>query len=92
MQSTLAGVSAPQHLSGHTHDLLAGFFARSRDTAGVHAVRSPHFGPVAGLGHAAWSAVVLASLTPSQTTRGTAAWTPPTYARSQTSWQSTTVS
>ncbi|MER8009641.1 phosphotransferase [Streptomyces sp. NPDC094149] len=54
---------APERLSTYPRDLWPGFFAQLGEiTARVHAVPGPHFGPVAGPGHATWSAAVLASL------------------------------
>ncbi|MFG2454555.1 phosphotransferase family protein [Streptomyces sp. NPDC048512] len=64
VQSHLRGVPAPERLGAYSRDLWPGFFAQLGEIAGrVHAVRGPHFGPVAGAGHPTWSAAVVASLT-----------------------------
>ncbi|MFH9968545.1 phosphotransferase family protein [Streptomyces mirabilis] len=63
VQSHLTGVPAPDRLGAYPRDLWPGFFAQLGEiTARVHAVRGPHFGPVAGPGHRTWSAAVIASL------------------------------
>ncbi|MBO2461455.1 aminoglycoside phosphotransferase family protein [Actinomadura sp. LCR2-06] len=63
VQSLLAGVPAPERLSEYPRRIWGGYFAQLGEiTAAVHAVRGPHFGPVAGPGHATWSQAVLASL------------------------------
>ncbi|MFF2101199.1 phosphotransferase family protein [Streptomyces sp. NPDC058202] len=64
VQSHLSGVPAPERLGDYARELYPGFFAQIGEiTARVHAVRGPHFGPVAGPGHDTWSAAVVASLT-----------------------------
>lgn len=64
VQSHLNGVPAPDRLGAYSRDLWPGFFAQLGEIAArVHAVRGPHFGPVAGPGHPTWGAAVVASLT-----------------------------
>ncbi|WP_128380415.1 phosphotransferase family protein [Streptomyces cavernae] len=63
VQSHLAGTPARQRLGDYPRDLWPGFFAQLGTIAqDVHAVRGPHFGPVAGPGHPTWSEAVVASL------------------------------
>jgi aminoglycoside phosphotransferase (APT) family kinase protein len=63
VQSHLIGVPAPERLGAYPRNLWPGFFSQLGEiTARVHAVRGPHFGPVAGPGHPTWSAAVIASL------------------------------
>lgn len=63
VQSVLEGTPAPERLSDYPRRMWGGYFAQLGEiTAAVHAVRGPHFGPVAGPGHARWSQAVLASL------------------------------
>jgi aminoglycoside phosphotransferase (APT) family kinase protein len=63
LQSHLDGAPAPDRLGDYPRDLWPGFFAQlGQITARVHAVRGPHFGPVAGPGHRSWGAAVIASL------------------------------
>lgn len=63
VQSHLDGAPAPDRLGDYPRDLWPGFFAQLGTIAkDVHAVRGPHFGPVAGPGYATWSEAVLASL------------------------------
>ncbi|MFE7958636.1 phosphotransferase family protein [Streptomyces sp. NPDC057413] len=63
VQSHMTGVPAPERLCAYPRNLWPGFFAQLGEiTARVHAVRGPHFGPVAGPGHHTWSAAVIASL------------------------------
>ncbi|MFF9409840.1 phosphotransferase family protein [Streptomyces anandii] len=63
LQSHLDGAPAPDRLGDYPRDLWPGFFAQLGEiTARVHAVRGPHFGPVAGPGHHSWGAAVIASL------------------------------
>ncbi|WP_243708942.1 aminoglycoside phosphotransferase family protein [Actinomadura sp. GC306] len=63
LQSLLEGVPAPERLSAYPRETWGGYFRQLGEiTAAVHRVRGPHFGPVAGPGHARWSQAVLASL------------------------------
>ncbi|MET7336488.1 aminoglycoside phosphotransferase family protein [Nonomuraea sp. NPDC005650] len=63
VQSFLDGVPAPEGLGDYPRTARTTFFRRLGEIArSVHAVRGPAFGPVAGEGHASWSAAVLASL------------------------------
>lgn len=63
VQSFLDGVPAPERLGAYPRSTWPVFFrqmgAIARD---VHAVRGPHFGPVAGPAYATWSQAVIASL------------------------------
>ncbi|WP_255205085.1 phosphotransferase family protein [Actinomadura sp. BRA 177] len=63
VQSLLEGVPAPERLSAYPRETWGGYFRQLGEiTAAVHRVRGPHFGSVAGPGHASWSQAVLASL------------------------------
>ncbi|MGW6706119.1 phosphotransferase family protein [Streptomyces sp. NPDC054956] len=63
MQSFLPGTAAPDLLSSYPRDTFPAFFRQMGEiTATVHAVRGPHFGPVAGPAYGRWSEAVHASL------------------------------
>ncbi|MGV9772339.1 phosphotransferase family protein [Streptosporangium sp. NPDC003464] len=63
VQSLLDGVPAPDRLGAYPRSAWPGFFRQMGAIAGaVHAVRGPHFGPVAGPSHATWGQAVIASL------------------------------
>ncbi|WP_405533043.1 aminoglycoside phosphotransferase family protein [Streptomyces avidinii] len=63
IQSFLPGTPAPQRLSSFPKDTHPLFFRQLGEiTAAVHAVVGPHFGPIAGPGHARWSEAIMASL------------------------------
>ncbi|WP_172388010.1 phosphotransferase family protein [Streptomyces sp. MNP-20] len=63
IQTHLDGVPAPEHLGTYPRTAWPIFFRQLGAIArSVHAVRGPHFGPVAGPGYATWSEAVIASL------------------------------
>ncbi|WP_344639628.1 aminoglycoside phosphotransferase family protein [Kitasatospora cystarginea] len=63
VQTHLDGVPAPERLGSYPRSSWPSFFNQMGAIARkVHAVRGPHFGPVAGAAYAAWSAAVTASL------------------------------
>lgn len=63
VQSLLDGVPAPERLGDYPRSTWPGFFRQMGVIAReVHAVRGPHFGPVAGPAYQSWSRAVAASL------------------------------
>jgi hypothetical protein len=63
VQSFLDGVPAPERLGDYPRTLWPAFFRQMGAIARqVHAVRGPHFGPVAGPAYGKWSEAVIASL------------------------------
>ncbi|GAA3425882.1 hypothetical protein GCM10018953_30650 [Streptosporangium nondiastaticum] len=63
IQSLLDGVPAPDRLGAYPRSARPGFFRQMGSIAkAVHAVRGPHFGPVAGPSYITWSQAVIASL------------------------------
>ncbi|MFD8561282.1 phosphotransferase family protein [Streptosporangium canum] len=63
VQSLLDGVPAPERLGAYPRSARPGFFRQMGAIAKtVHAVRGPHFGPVAGPPYTTWSQAVIASL------------------------------
>ncbi|GGQ32540.1 phosphotransferase family protein [Streptosporangium pseudovulgare] len=63
VQSLLDGVPAPDRLGAYPRSARPGFFRQMGAIAkAVHAVRGPHFGPVAGPSYITWSQAVIASL------------------------------
>ncbi|MEU7184099.1 MULTISPECIES: phosphotransferase family protein [Streptomyces] len=63
IQSFLDGVPAPDHLGTYPRAVWPVFFRQiGRVARDIHAVRGPHFGPVAGPAYTAWSEAVIASL------------------------------
>ncbi|MFK4222129.1 phosphotransferase family protein [Streptomyces sp. NPDC019890] len=63
VQSLLDGVPAPDRLGDYPRTLWPMFFRQIGTIArDVHAVRGPHFGPVAGPAYGTWSQAVIASL------------------------------
>jgi aminoglycoside phosphotransferase (APT) family kinase protein len=63
IQTFLDGIPAPEHLGAYPRSVWPTFFrCMGRIARDVHAVRGPHFGPVAGPAYATWSEAVTASL------------------------------
>ncbi|MEJ8646059.1 aminoglycoside phosphotransferase family protein [Streptomyces sp. MS1.HAVA.3] len=63
IQSFLPGTPAPELLGSYPRETFPAFFRQmGQITATVHAIRGPHFGPVAGPAYAWWSDAVIASL------------------------------
>ncbi|MFE5595235.1 phosphotransferase family protein [Streptomyces sp. NPDC056549] len=63
VQSFLDGVPAPEHLRDFPRTAWPAFFRQMGTIArDVHAVRGPHFGPVAGPSFDTWSQAVISSL------------------------------
>lgn len=64
VQTLLDGVPAAEQLGAYPRSTWPGFFRQLGEVARtVHAVRGPHFGPVAGPGHTTWSEALTDSFT-----------------------------
>lgn len=64
VQTLLDGVPAAEQLGTYPRSNWPGFFRQLGEVARtVHAVRGPHFGPVAGPGYTTWSEALTASFT-----------------------------
>ncbi|MEV7465473.1 aminoglycoside phosphotransferase family protein [Streptomyces kronopolitis] len=64
VQTLLGGIPAAERLGDYPRSTWPGFFRQLGEVARtVHAVRGPHFGPVASPGHTTWSEALTASFT-----------------------------
>lgn len=64
VQTLLDGIPAAEQLGTYPRSSWPGFFRQLGEVARtVHAVRGPHFGPVAGPGYTTWSAALTAAFT-----------------------------